>query len=171
MCCNPNRQVKLLKIASHDLQIPIAYWEKLLTCWNIPYSTSPHAHKHWPGGKPCRGHGIGVNNLTSITYFFPQPLHGASMSINYRAETVHCIGYTFYTCCFEVSILSSSLGVREKVVFPLSTLFFPFFLPLHDHLSLSPSQFRIICSPIAVPSFRVQWWVHFFLLQGEFVGP
>lgn len=50
-------------------------------------------------------------------------------------------------------------------------IFFPFILPLHDHLSISPSQSRITCSPIAVLSTRVQWWVHFLPLQGEFVGP
>lgn len=51
----------------------------------------------------------------------------------------NCTLHWVYNCCFVVSILSSSLHGRELVVYQLSTLFFPCFLPLHDHLSFSLS--------------------------------
>lgn len=51
----------------------------------------------------------------------------------------NCTLHWVYTCCFEVSILFSGLHVRELVVYLLSTLFFPCFLPLHDHLNFSLS--------------------------------
>lgn len=159
-------------------------WHHML-CKSQPFGNSMHCAMKYTVDAPMHVNtGLGANHVrvTSSTLnnspfmmMFSCSLH-TLLSINMRANTVHPIGYILCTqLCGSLwkPLFSSPPHIMCQIAgcFPVEYFIFsPLSLPLHDRVCISPSQPRIICSPIAVLSSRVQWWVHFLPLQGEFVG-
>lgn len=123
------------------LQISTAYWENPFTCCErlcTAHLLLMHINRGL-GANTARVTSLAVNNFTSVILFFYN-LCMMHLSVIMKADAIQCIGYIFYICCFEV-FTSMLCSPPHLPTYQIAGCFHvEYFLPLHDHLSISPSQ-------------------------------